>query len=52
MKLQESRLGARLDTLTDNLVHLALFIGLMTAAIERAIPGHTLRCSLFWSVDL
>jgi phosphatidylglycerophosphate synthase len=30
LKLQESRLGARLDTLTDNLVHLALFIGLMT----------------------
>jgi phosphatidylglycerophosphate synthase len=30
LKLQESRLGARLDTLTDNLVHLALFGGVMT----------------------
>ena len=30
LKLQESRLGARLDTLTDNLVHLALFVGVTT----------------------
>jgi phosphatidylglycerophosphate synthase len=30
LKLAESRLGARLDTLTDNLVHVALFVGIMT----------------------
>ncbi|HYL58190.1 MAG TPA: CDP-alcohol phosphatidyltransferase family protein [Candidatus Acidoferrales bacterium] len=30
LKLQESRLGARLDTLTDNVVHVALFAGIMT----------------------
>jgi phosphatidylglycerophosphate synthase len=30
LKLAESRLGARLDTLTDNLVHVALFAALMT----------------------
>lgn len=35
LKLLESRLGARLDTLTDNLVHVALFIGL-TAGCYRA----------------
>ena len=29
LKLAESRLGARLDTLTDNLVHVALFAALM-----------------------
>jgi len=29
LRLLESRLGARLDTLTDNLVHLALFAGVM-----------------------
>lgn len=30
LKLAESRLGAKLDTLTDNLVHIALFAGIMT----------------------
>ncbi|HXJ84105.1 MAG TPA: CDP-alcohol phosphatidyltransferase family protein [Candidatus Methylomirabilis sp.] len=30
LKLAESREGARLDTLTDNLVHVALFAGIMT----------------------
>src|SRR5262245_3850264 len=30
LKLTESRLGARLDTLTDNLVHVALFAGILT----------------------
>ena len=30
LKMAESRLGARLDTLTDNLVHLALFGAIMT----------------------
>jgi phosphatidylglycerophosphate synthase len=30
LKMAESRLGARLDTLTDNLVHLALFGAVMT----------------------
>lgn len=30
LKLQESRLGARLDTLTDNVVHVALFTGILT----------------------
>jgi phosphatidylglycerophosphate synthase len=29
LKMAESRLGAQLDTLTDNLVHLALFAGIM-----------------------
>ena len=29
LKMAESRLGARLDTLTDNLVHIALFAGIM-----------------------
>jgi len=30
LKLAESRLGAKLDTLTDNLVHVALFAAIMT----------------------
>jgi phosphatidylglycerophosphate synthase len=30
LKMAESRLGARLDTLTDNLVHVALFVAIMT----------------------
>ncbi|PWU22731.1 MAG: hypothetical protein C5B48_09770, partial [Candidatus Rokuibacteriota bacterium] len=30
LRLTESRLGARLDTLTDNLVHVALFAGILT----------------------
>ena len=30
LKLAESRLGAKLDTLTDNLVHIALFAAIMT----------------------
>jgi phosphatidylglycerophosphate synthase len=30
LKIAESPLGARLDTLTDNLVHVALFAGIMT----------------------
>jgi phosphatidylglycerophosphate synthase len=30
LKMAESRSGARLDTLTDNLVHVALFAGVMT----------------------
>ena len=30
LKMAESRLGARLDTLTDNLVHVALFAAIMT----------------------
>ena len=30
LKMAESRLGARLDILTDNLVHVALFAGVMT----------------------
>lgn len=30
LKLAESRLGAMLDTLTDNLVHVALFVAIMT----------------------
>jgi hypothetical protein len=29
LKMMESRFGARLDTVTDNLVHLALFAGIM-----------------------
>jgi phosphatidylglycerophosphate synthase len=34
LKLAESRLGARLDTLTDNLVHLALFAAIMIGCFE------------------
>jgi len=30
LKMTESRFGARLDVLTDNLVHIALFAGIMT----------------------
>jgi phosphatidylglycerophosphate synthase len=30
LKMAESRLGAQLDTVTDNLVHVALFAGIMT----------------------
>lgn len=30
LRMTESRLGARLDTVTDNLVHIALFAGIMT----------------------
>ncbi|MGO9603617.1 MAG: CDP-alcohol phosphatidyltransferase family protein [Candidatus Binataceae bacterium] len=30
LKFADSRVGARLDTLTDNLVHIALFAGVMT----------------------
>ena len=34
LKLAESRLGARLDTLTDNLVHVALFAAIMIGCYE------------------
>jgi phosphatidylglycerophosphate synthase len=30
LRMSESRVGARLDTVTDNLVHVALFAGIMT----------------------
>jgi phosphatidylglycerophosphate synthase len=40
LTLTESRSGARLDTLTDNLVHVALFAGIMTGCY-RASTGPT-----------
>jgi uncharacterized protein (TIRG00374 family) len=40
LKLAESQAGARLDTLTDNLVHLALFAGIMIGC-GRAASGRT-----------
>jgi phosphatidylglycerophosphate synthase len=39
LKLLESRLGARLDTLTDNLVHVALFIGVMAGCYRFSHSG-------------
>ncbi len=38
LKMAESRLGARLDTLTDNLVHVALFGAIMTGCYRAS--GH------------
>ena len=39
LKLQESRMGARLDTLTDNLVHLASFVGVMVGCYRASNSG-------------
>ena len=42
LKLAESRFGARLDTLTDNLVHVALFGGLMIGCYRASGAGNYL----------
>jgi phosphatidylglycerophosphate synthase len=39
LKMAESRTGAQLDTLTDNLVHVALFCGVMTGCYRASGSG-------------
>lgn len=42
LKLAESRGGARLDTLTDNLVHVALFAGIITGCYRASLSRYYL----------
>jgi phosphatidylglycerophosphate synthase len=39
LKLAESRAGAQLDILTDNLVHVALFVGILTGCYRASATG-------------
>jgi phosphatidylglycerophosphate synthase len=47
LTMTESRFGARLDTLTDNLVHVALFAGILTGCYRASGSG-----AYFWLLPI